>query len=264
MPATALPGVFSALRSALKARRVTYAELARRLGVSEPSIKRLFQQQDCKLSRLAAICEAIDLPLETLIEAADQPARPSEPLPLAAERALARNAELFHFLLLLLDRFTPGQIGRTFGLSQASVDLYLRDLERLGIIERDVGERFRFLVPLPVAWRWSGPLGPELKRINQDFIGWVVDRQSEPGVEFLSLTRRMRPETASALQLEANALSERLRQAAHRDQLLCDDSELRAVKLTLGLAPLAIQELRLVGEHAEAGARRRGRTPGVG
>ncbi|PWG61195.1 hypothetical protein [Sediminicurvatus halobius] len=36
-------------------------------------------------------------------------------------------------------------------LSQASVDLYLGDLERLGVIERDVGERFRFLVPLPVA-----------------------------------------------------------------------------------------------------------------
>ncbi|PWG61194.1 hypothetical protein [Sediminicurvatus halobius] len=46
-------------------------------------------------------------------------------------------------------------------------------------------------------------------------IGWVVDRQSEPGVEFLSLTRRMRPETASALQVAADALSERLRLATH-------------------------------------------------
>lgn len=253
----ALQSLFAALRSALKARRITYAELARRLGVSEPSVKRLFQRQDCKLSRLAAICEAIDVPLDTLIEASDRRARPSEPLPLEAEHALAGSSDLFHFLLLLLDRFTPAQIGATFGLSRASVDLYLRDLDRLGLIERDVGERFRFLITIPVAWRWRGPLGPQLKRINQDFVRWVADRQGEPGVHFLSLTRRMRPETASALEIEADALAERLRQAAHRDQLLADDAELRAVKLTLGLAPLAIQALRYVGEHPEAGVRRR-------
>lgn len=248
-------GVFAALRSALKARGITYAELARRLGMSEPSVKRLFQQQDCKLSRLAAICTAIDLPLETLIEASNRPAGPSVPLSHDAERHLAAYPSLFYFLLFLMDRFTPQQIARETGLSQASIELYMRNLDRLGIVERDVSERYRLLITTPVAWRWTGPLAPILKRINQDFVGWAAENAGEPGVQFITLSRRMRADSADMLQREADEFAERIRQTAHRDQLMSADSELMTAKLTLALAPFAFHRMRRIDEHPQAGSR---------
>jgi len=244
-------GVFMALRSALKARGVTYSELARRLGTSEPTIKRVFHQQDCKLSRLTAICAAIDLPLETLLEAADTSPAQSAALPPETEKGLAQRPALFHFLVFLMGRFTPSQIRRAFGLKRGSVELYMRDLERLGVIERDVGERFRFRVDIPIAWRWNGPLVPLLKDINRDFVSWTIDHESEPGVKFISLTRRMRRESAAGLQAEAEELAVRFRQAAHRDQLMAPAEEMCAAKMTLALGPFEFADLRCIDDHPE-------------
>jgi transcriptional regulator with XRE-family HTH domain len=44
--------IFEALKRTLKAKGVTYRELAERMGVSEPTVKRIFHERNCKLDRL--------------------------------------------------------------------------------------------------------------------------------------------------------------------------------------------------------------------
>ena len=57
--------VMDALRLHLKARNITYKELASALGLSEISVKRLFTSGDCGLRRLAAAgCKAAELACE--------------------------------------------------------------------------------------------------------------------------------------------------------------------------------------------------------
>jgi DNA-binding Xre family transcriptional regulator len=48
---------FKILQGVLKARGMTYADLASRMEISEPTVKRIFAGHDCKLSRLLEICE---------------------------------------------------------------------------------------------------------------------------------------------------------------------------------------------------------------
>ncbi len=59
--------LFELLKSVLKARRMTYAGLAKRLGLSEPTIKRIFAERDCKLSRMNEICAALELTFDDMV-----------------------------------------------------------------------------------------------------------------------------------------------------------------------------------------------------
>ena len=50
-----------ALKKELKAARMTYADLARELGMAESSVKRMLAKGDMSLSRIDAICRALKL-----------------------------------------------------------------------------------------------------------------------------------------------------------------------------------------------------------
>ena len=49
--------IVETLKRELRARRITYAAVARHLGISEVSVKRMFSRKEFALSRLDRICE---------------------------------------------------------------------------------------------------------------------------------------------------------------------------------------------------------------
>jgi DNA-binding Xre family transcriptional regulator len=51
----------SALKKELKAAQMTYADLARALGMAESSVKHMLAKADMPLSRVDAICRALKL-----------------------------------------------------------------------------------------------------------------------------------------------------------------------------------------------------------
>ena len=102
MPPFSLEPAFDRLKQALKTRGLSYRQLAERLGVSEPTVKRLFIDQDCKLSRLAEICAVLDIALSDILDDANPSAPVPTPLPVQAERLLAQNETLFYLLILLV------------------------------------------------------------------------------------------------------------------------------------------------------------------
>ncbi|MCI4661312.1 MAG: helix-turn-helix transcriptional regulator [Neomegalonema sp.] len=241
--------ILAALKQALKARAITYADLGEALGLSEPSIKRLFAGGDLKLSRLLQICELCNIQLETLMASVQRPSGPGTPLPRSTEQALADVPARFYFLLLLIEQFTPDQIRQAFELSPASIELYLADLERLGVIERGPGTSARLIVPVPIRWRWEGPLAPVLRRVNQVFVANVMGRDGSDEAQFISNTRRMRPETLLALRREIEELRQRFRDLAREDQLTHPDRALVTVKWTSALAEIDFRELAQIPEH---------------
>ena len=54
------------LKRELRARNITYAAVAKRLGMSEASVKRMFSQKEFTLSRLDSICEVAGLEFSDL------------------------------------------------------------------------------------------------------------------------------------------------------------------------------------------------------
>ena len=173
-PQQELSGVFAALKQILKAQGMRYRDLAVMLDMSEVTIKRLFQEQDCKMSRLLEICEVLGVSFADLLRLADQ--APAEPLhlPEATEQALADRPGLFSCLILLLSGFDARAIAAHNDLPAADVYLYLRELEKLQLIRLGVNDAVHMLISLPVRWRLDGPLHNILVDVNQRFIAEAI------------------------------------------------------------------------------------------
>ena len=59
--------IILALKRGLRSRGITYAMLARRISLSEPSVKRILSRGSLSLPRLERICEAAGLSMEEIM-----------------------------------------------------------------------------------------------------------------------------------------------------------------------------------------------------
>ncbi len=150
------------LRANLKAQGVTYAELARRMCLSEVTIKRVFSgRTEFTIERLDAVCRALQLdPVELLRRSSTTRQAPRAQLTEAQETALARDLGLFRLFSALLK-------GRTFpGRRSAPLARDLARLVRLGLVQ-DGPEGPRVHVARRYQWLPGGPLarryGAELR-----------------------------------------------------------------------------------------------------
>ena len=93
--------IVETLKKVLKARGMTYAELALALHVSTPTVKRLFSQRTFTLERLEEILKVLELDFHELARMSH--GRRSGPVELSVEQesALAKDARLFSVFWLI-------------------------------------------------------------------------------------------------------------------------------------------------------------------
>lgn len=243
--------VFKALKRSLRAKGITYAELAQRLGVSEPTIKRIFQDQDCKLGRLYEICAAIGVEFESIVATISDRPTPGSTLPPEIEWKLAETPSLVWILVLLSQRFTPEGILRASGISRASLLLHFRDLERLGLVTLGSGLNVRLTLELPINWNFNGPLRSMFHNVNTAFTQWVMERigDGDGAAYFNSFSRRMRQETALRLEAEAEEFLERVRTLAWHDQHTSPENELFGYKWSLAVGRAPFGDIMDISPH---------------
>lgn len=135
--------IFLTLKAKLKARKVSYGELASRLGMSEANVKRIFSEESCSLSRLAQICDAIQLSLGELMRSAENVEPESFTLTKEAEGFFAENLDYFLFFRQLENENSLKLIQEKNELSPKEINRYLKKLEELGLIERHPGDRVK-------------------------------------------------------------------------------------------------------------------------
>ena len=247
--------IFEALKRTLKAKGVTYRVLAERMGVSEPTVKRIFHERNCKLDRLMEICSAAGVDLENVLGSMSRGPGPVNRVAPDIELKLAGRSALLFIFVMLSEKFTPEGIMRSHGLSEASMFLYLRDLEELGLMALGRGLTARLLVETPIQWNFEGPLRPLFEMTNKNFIGWAITH-IEKEATFVSFSRRMRPETAEMVRREAEELAERARLLAHHDQHTTPEDQLIGYKWTFAFGATPFPAIMPVGPHArDAGAR---------
>lgn len=148
-----------ALKRCLKARGLTYADLARALGLSEATVKRCFSLESLTLQRTEQILTVLDM---TMLDVAKLAAAPSADAPaqlsLEQEKALAESPRLFSFFHLLLFGHTAAKIVKEYDIGKEEAAASLRTLERLQLLELMPRERVRILVTKNLIWRPQGPL----------------------------------------------------------------------------------------------------------
>ncbi|OCX63776.1 hypothetical protein BFP70_11810 [Thioclava sp. SK-1] len=235
--------LFEILKSVLKARKVTYADLAQRLEVSEPTIKRVFADRDCKLSRMVEICAALDLTLDDLMaQASHVDLRPTQ-LSGMQEARLATNRPAFNLFLLLLDGMPFDAIRDHYQLSpQQSFKLGIA-LEKLGLAEVMPGNRVRLTVQGPVDFRRDGPLHQALVALNMDFLRRAYLAPDTDHSAYLTQTRRMTQKTAHHILTRLRDVQTDLATLARRDQLTQPEEALQSYKIGIALSPIQFSQL---------------------
>jgi transcriptional regulator with XRE-family HTH domain len=234
---------FKILQVALKARGLTYADLAGRMGVSEPTIKRIFAGQDCKLSRLLEICEILDVPLADILHRAERNSEQVSLLPVATEARLAANPSLFYLFILLREPIPQQVIAERFDLSDQDMFRLGQGLEALGLAEVHPGNRIKITRQEPFKFRTDGPLIPLLKEINLRFLDQVISNPGSNQSEFFTLSRRMLPDTGAYITREIESLKETIAELARQDQLVSREEDLMTFKLTGAWAPVSFPDI---------------------
>jgi DNA-binding Xre family transcriptional regulator len=144
------------LKKELKAARMTYADLAAKLGMAESSVKRMLAKGDMPLSRIDAICRALKL------DFADLARRIADTQPLLAElteaqeKAVVADKKLLLTAICVLSQWTLEQITSSYRLSEAECIKYLAQLDRIGIIELKPLNRYRLKLAKTFRWRPHG------------------------------------------------------------------------------------------------------------
>ena len=146
------------LKLELKSQGLTYASLARELGMAESSIKRAFSRAEMPLSRVDEICRVLKLDFGELARkvAEKQPLR--RELTLEQERAVVADRKLLLIAICALSQWTFEQIVTTYRVSDAEAVKYLARLDHLGIIELRPMNRYRLKVAKTFRWRPHGPV----------------------------------------------------------------------------------------------------------
>ena len=145
-----------ALKAELKNARMTYADLAREMGMAESSVKRMLAKGDMPLSRVDAICRALKL------DFADLARRVADNQPLLSqltqeqERAVVADKKLLLCAICVLSQWTLEQITSAYRITEAEVVRAWVQLDRIGIIELRPLNRYRLKLAKTFRWRPHG------------------------------------------------------------------------------------------------------------
>lgn len=251
---------FKILQGVLKARGMTYADLARRMDISEPTVKRIFAGHDCKLSRLLEICEILEVPLADVLHRANRNAEEVRLFPVATEARLAADPSLFYLFILLREPIPQQEIETRFGLTGSDMFRLGRALENLDLAEVHPGNRIRITWTGPVRFRTDGPLIPLLKEINTRFLGQVIEARGDNQGAFFTVSRRMLPDTGAFILREIETLKETIAELARQDQMVSRDADLTTFKLTGAFAPVSFPDILTIAPVDASSASQRGET----
>ena len=146
------------LKKELKAAQMTYADLARALGMAESSVKRMLAKGDMPLSRIDAICRALKLDFAELARRVADTQPLLAELTEAQEKAVVADKKLLLVAICVLSQWTLEQMTDCYRLSEAECIKYLAQLDRIGIIELKPMNRYRLKLAKTFRWRPHGPV----------------------------------------------------------------------------------------------------------
>src|SRR5574341_158268 len=206
-----------ALKKSVRARGLTYAELARRLRLSEASVKRMFSRGTFTLARIEEVLAAVDLDLYEVARMT-RPGAGARELTHDQEAGLAADERLLAVFWLIVNGWNFEEILADFAITRTELTIAFARLEKLKLIEWGPRERARLLVPRDFNWR---PGGPAKKAYARRAMGEFLEARFDAPLEMLRFeTREVSPESAAALKRKLERLVAEFNEAADADSAL--------------------------------------------
>ncbi|MDM4768381.1 helix-turn-helix transcriptional regulator [Pelomonas sp. SE-A7] len=221
------------IKAELKSAGLSYAQLARQLGLSESSVKRMFASGgEMPLSRVDEICRVLRTDFAELAGRVAEQRPELRELTLAQERAVVADPRLLLVAICCLSQWSFEQIVEHYSISPAEATRCLAQLDRLGVLELRPQNRYKLLVAKTLRWRPQGPVMNFFRdRVMHDFFAGGFDGEGE----LITLVHGQLSPAA------ARELVERLRQLAedfarqHLQQQKLSEAEKRQYTLVMGM-----------------------------
>lgn len=156
--------VVDALKAHLRARKMTYSEVAKSLKMSEASVKRLFSRHHFTLDRFERICALAGTSLTQLARDVDNAGSHISQLTLQQEKEIVRDRKLLLVAVCALNQLTLEQIVDTYTLSKTECIQLLLKLDRIKFLELLPDNRIKLLVTRTFAWLPDGPIQQYFKK----------------------------------------------------------------------------------------------------
>jgi|SRR6185437_1422091 len=216
------------LKRLLKRRGMSYRELARRLAVSEPTVKRLFSKGGFSLERLVRISAVLGMSLAEIAQQAEQTEARITTLTQAQERELVADPRLLLVAACALNGWTAEQIVATYRFTRAECVRRLLRLDGLGLITLLPGDRIRLNVARDFDWLPGGPIQRFFRREEKaDFLSGDF---AAPGESLFFLFGLLTPLAKQRLEAQLSRLREEFSEL-HRESLAAPFDERRGACL---------------------------------
>ena len=227
--------IITVLKRSLRARGMTYRDLAHALALSEASIKRIFAEETFSLARLEQICSALGLSIaEVARMAAQQTAHGGQQLTVEQEETLAADSRLLACFHLLLNGRQSAAIAAELNLSERELRRLLVKLDAAKLIELQPKLKTRLRTSNVIAWRNRGPVRRLYEQqVKSEFLQAEFTGHSEQ-ISFGS--GELSEASAKILIRKAEALARDFAELVTLDAGLPDEDK-RSMGLLLALRP---------------------------
>lgn len=229
--------LLEALKKLLKSRGITYRSLAASLGLSEPSIKRLFSERTFTLQRLEEVCRVLEVDFFELAKLARGATAVSEEMTVAQERSLAADPKLLGVFYLVFNDWQPAEILERYVLTRAELVKRLLELDRLRLVDLLPNDRVKLRVPKTLRLRRDGPIRQAHgRRVVSDFV--LADFDA-PHALFRFEVRELSKASVALLQRRLERLAAEFNELAELDGYL-PARERQTTGMALGIRPWVV------------------------
>ncbi len=217
--------VAKTLKKSIKAKKMTYKDLANQLGVSESGLKKTLSGTDVSLSKLAKICQIIDLPLHDLFLITHED-KQELTFTKKQEEFFLTHPHIFDFFWELCGESTTVEmVQKRYGLTDTSVEKYLVKLDRIGALEYHGNFKIKISYSGPTVWSGKTDLGKvTLDRYQQGHLKTLLNRNRSESKETITslMNSYMSPETYHEFQQELMKVRDKYISKARREKVIVD------------------------------------------
>ncbi len=228
----------SALRDVLKAKDITYAHLAKKIGVSEVTIKRWLTGHGISVKNIFEICSVIGVSFFDVVAHAQHDEEVDYVLNLEQEKSFAKAPGLFGFLKQLHSGEKPTTLAKVWNLNSKELFKILRKLEQLDVLEIFEDNKVRLKTRGNIRYSHQGPLAKAILRpqISQ-FLDHVDATLKNKDVCYHSVEVELSENHIKEFVKEIHELGSKYRAKALRDKNLMASKKLKSVRWLFAFAP---------------------------
>lgn len=150
--------LIATLKRLLKARDLTYRDVAAALDLSETSVKRLFSNECFTVARLESLAGLLGYTLSELVAEVGKRMNRLHALTAEQEGQLVRDDKLMLVAVCACNHWSVDDIVAVYRLNRAECLKRLHVLDRMGLIALLPGDRIRLKVARDFDWLPDGPI----------------------------------------------------------------------------------------------------------